>query len=86
MKEVEKKEKSGEIVKLLKDTLNDIFVSFDMNLTDKGEDILKKLANDERMVKYNNLFFKAGILTISNYDFLKRFGTLYDLFLDLVKQ
>ena len=25
-----------------------------------SEDILRKVAKDERMIKYNNLFFKAG--------------------------
>ena len=31
----------------------------------------------------NNLFFKAGNLNLTNFDFLKRFGTLYDLLIDL---
>ena len=58
-------------------------MTYDMNITAKGEDILKKLANDERMINYKNLFFKSGNLIIGNYDFCKIFGTLYDFFYDL---
>ena len=32
------------------------------------------------------MFFKAGNPTIYNYDFLKRFGTLYDFLIDLLKE
>ena len=38
------------------------------------------------MINCNNLFFKTGNPTIDNYDFLKRFGTLYDLFSDLISE
>ena len=55
-----------------------------MSITAEGEDNLKKLANDERMTNYENLFFKTGNPAIDNYDFLKRFDTLYDLFYDLI--
>ena len=78
MKEVERMEKSGEIV-LLKDRLNDILLNYDMNINAKGEDILKKLARDERIIDYKNLLFKTGNLIIVNYSFLERFDTLYDL-------
>ena len=78
MKEVERMEKSGEIV-LLKDRLNDILLNYDMNINAKGEDILKKLARDERIIDYKNLIFKTGNLIIVNYSFLERFDTLYDL-------
>ena len=54
-----------------------------MNITNKGEDIVKKLANDERMIKF---VFKTGNPIINNYDFYKRFGTLYDLFYDLISE
>ena len=57
-----------------------------MNFTGNGKSILKKLARDERMINYNNLFFKAGDLSIKNFDFLKRFGTLYDLLIDLLSE
>ena len=57
-----------------------------MNITAKGEDILNKLANDERMINCKNLFFKLGNPTINNYDFYKRFGTLYDLFYDVISE
>ena len=42
IKRVEKEEKSERIV-LLRDNLDDIFVTYDMNITAKGEDILKNL-------------------------------------------
>ena len=57
-----------------------------MNISAKGEDIIKKLATDERMINYENLFFKTGNPAIDDYDFLKRFGTLYDLFYDLISE
>ena len=79
IKRVEKEEKSERIVSL-RDNLDLILVRYDMNITAEGEDIVKKLANDERLINYKNLFFKAGNPAI---DFLKRFGTLYDFLIDL---
>ena len=38
------------------------------------------------MLNYSNLFFRSGNPTIDNYDFLKRFGTLYDLLIDLLNE
>ena len=67
---------------LLNDRLNGILLNYgDMNIDVKGKDILKNLVRDERMINYNNLFFKTGNPTIDNYDFLKRFATLYDFFI-----
>ena len=37
--------------------------------TDNGENILKKLGSDERMINYNNSFFKTGNLIINTFDF-----------------
>ena len=71
---------------LLKDNLNDILVSFDMNFTNEGKNILKKASSDERMINYNNLFFKTGDPNIKNFDFLKRFSTLHDLLIDLLNK
>ena len=68
MKEVGRKEKSKEIV-LLKDRLNDMLLNYDMNIMNSGINILKKLARDERMINYNNLFFKTDHPTIGNYNF-----------------
>ena len=51
-----------------------------MNFTDKG--ILEKHANDERMINYNFFLKKAGNPIIGNFNFLKRFGTLYTLLID----
>ena len=35
-------------------------MNFDMNFTYEKENILEKAASDERMINYNNLFFKTG--------------------------
>ena len=66
---------------MLKDNLDDFLTSYDLNITAKGKDVLENLANN-----YKNLFFKSGNPTIDNYDFLKRFGTLYDFLLDLLSE
>lgn len=63
-KKIEKEEKPGQIV-----LLNDILDVFGMNFSSKGEDILKKLAKDERMISYNDLFFKTGDGIIENFGF-----------------
>ena len=57
-----------------------------MNINSKGEDILKKLARDERMINYNNLFFRSGSPAIENYVFLKKFGILYDFLIDFLNE
>ena len=61
-------------------------MNFDLNFTDEGKNILKKTHSNERMINYNNLIFKTGNLIIKNFDFLKRFGTLYDLLTDLLSE
>ena len=43
-----------------------------MNITVKREDILKKFANNERVINYKNLFFKTGNPAIDNYDFFEK--------------
>ena len=48
--------------------------------------ILTILANDERMINYKTLFFRSGSPAIDNYDFLKRFRTLYDFLIDLFNE
>ena len=54
--------------------------------TDNGENILKEVAKYERMITYNNLFLKTGNPIFKNFDFLERFGTLYDLLIDLLNE
>ena len=55
-----------------------------MSIMNKGKNILEKLSNGERIIDYSNLFFEANNhLVASDYDFCKKFGTLYDLFLRL---
>ena len=74
----------------------------DMNFDNNGKGVLIKLVRDERMIYYNNLFFKTGNSSdcnwtrthnhlvrnssIKNFDFSKRFGTLYDLLIDLLNK
>ena len=70
---------------MLRDNLDNILLEYgEINIDSKGEDILKKLLDDERIINYKNLFFKSGSPAIYNYDFFKRFGTLFDLFYDLI--
>ena len=71
---------------MLKDSVNDILVNFDMNFTDQGKYILKKTANDEKMINYKNLFFITSNTIIDNFSFVKRFGTLYNLLIDLLSE
>ena len=82
---MEREEKSKKIV-LLEDNLNNILVAYDINISIKRKDILKNRANNERNINYKNLFFKSGRPTIDNYDFFKRFGTLYDLLINLLNE
>ena len=44
-------------------------MALEMNLDNNGKDILKKLVRDERMINYNNLFFKTGNSSIGNLNF-----------------
>ena len=81
----ERENKSKNIV-LLKDRLDDILVAYNINITTKGNDILKKVADDKRIINYKNLFFKSGNPTINNYNFPKRSGTLYDFLIDLLRE
>ena len=38
------------------------------------------------MINYNNLFFKTVDPSIKNFDFFKRFSTLYGLLIDLFNE
>ena len=79
IEKIEREEKSKKTV-LLKDNLDNILMIYDMNISIEGKNILKKLADDERNIKYKNSDNPA----INNYYFFKRFGTLYDLLIDLL--
>ena len=85
IEKLEREEKSGKIV-LLKDVLDNILTAYDMTITIKGRDVLRKVADNENGIKYGNLFFKSDIPTINNYYFLKRLGTLYDFLIDLLNK
>ena len=77
------REKKLEKIVLLRDNLNNILLNYgEMNIDSKGENILKKVADDEKNINYKNL----GSLTIDNYNSFKRFGTLYDLLIDLLNE
>ena len=69
---------------MLKNNLDDILLNYELNIGSEGKNILKELADDERNINYKSLFFKSGNPTIDNYDFFKRFGTLYDLLINLL--
>ena len=57
-----------------------------MSFTNKGQDTIKKLARDEKMINYGHLIFETGNPNIKNFDFFKRFGTLYELFTYLLDE
>ena len=44
-------------------------MKFDTSFTNEGENILKKVARDEKIIKYNNLLFKTGDPIIKKTDF-----------------
>ena len=74
---------------LLKDITNGedrLLINYYQNFTDKRKNIFKILITVEKMTNCNNLFSKTGDSIISNFDFLKRFGTLYDLLLVLLNE
>ena len=76
--------KSKEIV-LLKDKLNFIFKNFDSNFNSTGKKFLIMLANDEKKIDNNNLFFEIDDKSVAkSADFLKEIGTLYDLLIYLL--
>ena len=54
-----------------------ILMTFNMNFTKTGENILKKLARDKRIINFKSLFFKTSNPSNINFNFLKRFGTLF---------
>ena len=74
---------------LLKDITNGedrLLINYYQNFTDKRKHIFKILITVEKMTNFNNLFSKTGDSIINNFDFLKRFGTLYDLLLILLNE
>ena len=69
---------------LLKDKLDFTFCqNFGQNFNSTGKKhFLKKLAQDKKRIDYNNLFLEMKDKSVSkDADFLKEFGTLYDLLL-----
>ena len=55
---IEKIKRNRKIEKIvfLKDELSTILLDYTMCITRKGEDILKKLADEEKVINYGNLF------------------------------
>ena len=49
---------------LLRDNLNNVLMNYDMNINFKGENILKKLADDERNIKYKISFKNQVVLLL----------------------
>ena len=48
--------------------------------------LVKKVAKVKRMTNYNNLLFKTDNPIIKKFDFFKRFGTFYDLLINLLNK
>ena len=78
-------DKNPKEIVLLKDKLDYIFKDFGGNFNSTGKKFLKVLANDEKKVDYNNLFFEIDDKSVVKYvDFLKEIGTLYELLIYLL--
>ena len=74
-------DKKPKRIVLLKDKLDFIYKNVGSNFDSTGKSFLKKLAQDEKKIDYNNLFFEIyDKSVVKNVDFLKEIGTLYDLF------
>ena len=62
------------------------FINYDLNFINKRINILENVVDYEKMINYGNLFFITGNSSNENFDFLKRFGTLYNLLIDLLNK
>ena len=61
-----------------------MFLNYVFNFTLNGKNVITDIANEEQNINYNNLIFRSGEPSIKNFDFLKRFWTLYDLLINLL--
>ena len=75
--------KPKEIV-MLKGRLDNIFENRGSNFNSTGKKFIEKLAKDEKKIDYNNLFFYIDKPAVKIVDFLKEFGTVYDLLIYLL--
>ena len=57
---------------------------FDMNFTNEGINILKKLARYEMIINHNLKKNKTSNFGIENFNFFSRFGKLYGLLIYLI--
>ena len=65
-------DKKSKRIVLLKDKLDYKFKTFGSNFNSIGKKVLKKLANDEKKIDYNNLFFEKDDKSIvKGVDFLE---------------
>ena len=65
--------------------LDFMFKNFGSNSNSTGKIFLKKLANDEKKIDYNNLFFEINDkFLVKSVDFLKEIGIFYDLLIYLL--
>ena len=72
-------------IALLEDKLDYIFKNFGSRFNSTGKNFLKKLAEDEKEIDFDNLFFKiSSTSVVKSVSFLEEFGTLYDLLIYLL--
>ena len=72
-------------IMLLKNKLYYIFKNFGSRFNSTGKNFLKKLAEDEKEIDFDNLFFKiSSTSVVKSVSFLEEFGTLYDLLIYLL--
>ena len=79
------KKKTRKII-LIKDRLDYIFESFSSSFSSTGINFLNRFSQDEKKIDYNNLFFEIDDPVIKSYNFLKHFGTLYYLLINLLNE
>ena len=84
-------DKKPKQIVLLKGKLDFIFRNFDSNFNNTGKKVPLKLAEDEKKVDYNNLFFEIDSKSVvKSVDFLEEIGIwyqklkLYDLLIYLL--
>ena len=59
---VNEKRKEPRKIVLLKDRLDYIFTNFSSNFNNTGKNFLKKIAEDEKKIDHNDLFFKMEMI------------------------
>ena len=63
-----------------------LYLTYYLYFNKEGKKVIKSLSNSEYMINCKNILFKSGNTNIKAFDFLKNFGTLYNLLNSLLNQ